>query len=75
MKATVTGVITSIEIKEKEGKVSTDILMAQPGEQKQLKVRLEGDRSKDFKLFSEVTFAGKVVLFTTQTGAGAILKA
>ena len=74
MKVTIYGILTSLEVKTKEEKTTTDLLIAQTGEQKQIKYRLEGDRSKDFKLFSELTLQGKLVMFQTQNGLSALIK-
>ena len=74
MKVSITGILTSLEVKTKEEKTTTDLLIAQTGEQKQIKYRLEGDRSKDFKLFSELTLQGKLVMFQTQNGLSALIK-
>ena len=75
MKITATGFVTSVELKEKDGKISTDIFIAQNGEQTQLKVRLNGDRLKDIKLYSEQTFTGRLMIYKTTNGVGSIMMA
>jgi hypothetical protein len=74
MKVSITGVLTSLEVKTKEEKTTTDLFIAQSGEQKQIKDRLDGDKSKDFKLFSEYTLHGKVVMYNTSSGIGSLIK-
>jgi hypothetical protein len=75
MKITAVGFVTSVELKEKEGKITTDLLLAQNGEQTQLKVRLSGDRLKDIKLYSEQTFTGRLMIYKTNNGVGSIMMA
>jgi len=79
MKITVTGFITSIEAKvteARDGKASkdvTDILLAQQGEQTQLKVRFNGNVAKDLKMYTEQTYTGRLIIYKTTAGVGSLL--
>jgi hypothetical protein len=75
MKVMVEGAITSIEVKTKDDKPITEILLAQQGEREQVKVRLDGDRSDDFDLFQMESFSGRLMLWSQRNGVGSLVMA
>lgn len=75
MKVTVEGVITSKEVKTKTGddgktRVSTELLLAQPGEKLQAAIRLQGDRTQDYELYVPAVFEGQLMSWKTRDGVG-----
>lgn len=75
MVVTVEGLVTSIEKKQKEEKVYTEILLAQKGEQQQVRVRLDGDQTQMFEEFEKATFFGRLMSWRTREGVGMMVMA
>lgn len=70
MVVSVEGVITSLEKKEKNEKVFTEIMLAQRGVQEQVRVRLEGDQTGQYGEFELTSFLGRLMTWTTRNGVG-----
>lgn len=74
MIVTVEGVITSKEriekIKDNKTVVSTELLLAQPGEKLQTPIRLDGDKTSDFELFQPAHFTGELLAWKTRDAVG-----
>lgn len=74
MIVTVEGVITSKELKKKDtdkGQViSTELLLAQPGDKVQTPIRLEGDQTSEYELFKPALFTGELLSWKTRDGVG-----
>lgn len=70
MLVTVEGVVTSVERKEKNNKVYTEVFVAQRGEQEQVRVRLYGDHSQSYVEYEKNTFYGRLMLWRTRDGVG-----
>lgn len=70
MVVSVEGLITSVEKKEKDGKVYTELLLAQKGEQTQVKVRLDGDQAQNYAEFECNSFMGRLMAWRTRDGVG-----
>lgn len=75
MVVTVEGIITSVEKKEKDGKVFTELLLAQKGEQNQVKVRLDGDQAQHYSEFERNSFMGRLMSWRTRDGVGMMVLA
>ncbi|MNW44036.1 hypothetical protein D3C74_212510 [compost metagenome] len=77
MRVEVEGLLTSVGIKEKEGKKSTELLLAQKGEKEQVTVRLEGDQQKLYegKLLTNHKFAGRLMTWASRNGVGSMVMA
>ncbi|MFD3274591.1 hypothetical protein ACE3MS_31345 [Paenibacillus dendritiformis] len=75
MVVTVEGIITSVEKKEKDGKVFTELLLAQKGEQNQVKVRLDGDQAQQYSEFERNSFMGRLMSWRTRDGVGMMVLA
>lgn len=75
MKIAVEGAITSIEVKEKDEKVFTELLLAQQGEREQVKVRLNGDRTDEFDMFQVESFQGRLMTWKQREGIGSMVMA
>lgn len=73
MKVTVEGVVTSIEVKTKDDKPVTELLLAQKGEREQVKVRMQGDRQQDYELFQVETFTGQLMMWKQREGVGSMV--
>lgn len=75
MIVTVDGTITSKELKKKEQedksvKVSTELLLAQPGDKILTPIRLEGDQLEQYDLFERASFTGQLLGWKTRDGVG-----
>lgn len=74
MIVTVEGLITSKEIKKKlkdnKEVVSTELLLAQPGEKVQTPIRLDGDQLEDYELLTPGHFTGRLMAWSTRDGVG-----
>lgn len=77
MRVTVQGLLTSVEVKSKENKKSTELLLAQQGEKEQVVVRLEGDLSKGYQenLLTPLEFSGRLMQWQTRNGVGSMVMA
>lgn len=75
MVVTVEGIITSVEKKEKDGKVFTELLLAQKGEQNQVKVRLDGDQAQQYSELERNSFMGRLMSWRTRDGVGMMVLA
>jgi hypothetical protein len=73
MRIIVKGLLTSAEVKVKDGKTTTDVLIAQKGEQSQLKARFQGDILNSLKMYSEMELSGRLIVYKTQNGVGSLL--
>lgn len=78
MKVSVEGVVTSKELKTKMGddnklRISTELLIAQPGEKVQATVRLEGNQVKDYEIFQPAVFTGSLMTWKTRDGVGMMI--
>lgn len=67
MNVSVAGKVTACEIVEKNNKVFTKLLLLQEGQRKQVLVRIDGRREYD--LFDDVEFTGRLVSWKTREGA------
>lgn len=74
MIVTVEGVITSKQliekIKDNKKVVSTELLLAQPGEKMQTPVRLNGDKTDNFEVLKPAMFTGQLLTWTTRESIG-----
>ncbi|WP_036720555.1 hypothetical protein [Paenibacillus sp. JCM 10914] len=74
MIVTVEGVITSKELKTKDtdkGPVlSTELLLAQPGEKMQTAVRLQGDKRELYDIYEKNDFTGQLIAWPSRDGVG-----
>lgn len=74
MIVTVEGVITSKERLEKtkddKKVISTELLLAQPGEKMQTPIRLQGDQTANFELFQPAHFTGELLTWKTRDAVG-----
>lgn len=74
MIVTVEGVITSKEkiekIKDNKTVVSTELLLAQPGEKVQAAIRLQGDQTGNFEIFEKNQFTGELLTWKTRDSVG-----
>ncbi|MDY8049659.1 hypothetical protein UY416_25550 [Paenibacillus polymyxa] len=74
MIVTIEGVITSKEriekIKDNKTVVSTELLLAQPGEKVQTAVRLDGDMTGNYELFEVNVFKGQLLAWRTRDSVG-----
>lgn len=77
MRVTVEGMLTSVEVKSKENKKSTELLLCQQGEKEQVVVRLEGDLSKGYveKMLTHHVFSGRLMQWQTRNGVGSMVMA
>lgn len=75
MKVTVEGAITSIEVKTKDEKPVTELLLAQQGEREQVVVRMSGKRDEDFTLFQMKEFSGRLMAWKQRDGIGMMVLA
>lgn len=77
MRVTVAGLLTSVEVKTKDQKKSTELLLAQQGEKEQVTVRLEGDLSKGYleNLLTQHTFTGRLMQWQSRNGVGSMVMA
>lgn len=69
----VEGVITSIEKKKKDDKVSTELLLAQKGEKTQVTVRVPGDKVDLYDLFEVASFQGRLMQWSGRNGVGSMV--
>ncbi|MCY9708127.1 hypothetical protein M5X00_29395 [Paenibacillus alvei] len=70
MVVSVEGIITSLEKKEKNEKVFTEIMLAQRGVQEQVRVRLEGDQTGQYDDFERTSFTGRLMTWASRNGVG-----
>ncbi|MEN1990823.1 hypothetical protein [Paenibacillus hubeiensis] len=74
MIVTVEGVITSNEriekIKDNKTVVSTELLLAQPGEKMQTPIRLDGDQTAKYELYQPAHFTGELLTWKTRDSVG-----
>lgn len=74
MIVTVEGVITSKNVVEKikddKKVISTELLLAQPGEKMQTPIRLQGDKTADYEIFKPVMFTGELLTWKTRDAVG-----
>lgn len=70
MVVTVEGIVTSVEKKEKNGEFFTELLLAQKGEQNQVRVRLSGDQTHQYSEFERSTISGRLMSWKTRDGVG-----
>jgi len=77
MRVTVEGLLTSLQVKEKDGKKNTELLLAQANEKEQVTVRLEGDFSKSYesKMLTPHKFTGRLMTWTARNGVGSMVLA
>lgn len=75
MRVTVEGLITSIEVGEKDGRPHTNILLAQQGEKVQVPVRLSGDKSNLYAPLEIATFTGRLGTWKQRDGIGTMVMA
>lgn len=77
MRVIVEGLLTSVEVKEKDGKKSTELLLAQPGEREQVRVRVDGDLGKSYmdKMLVNHTFSGRLMIWQQRNGVGSMVMA
>ncbi|MDQ0116833.1 hypothetical protein [Paenibacillus harenae] len=73
MIVTVEGVITSIATKEKDGKVSTELMLVQKGEKEQVTIRLQDDVTEAFEEYQRETFTGRLMTWQTRNGVGSMI--
>lgn len=73
MIVTVEGVITSIAKKQKDDKVSTELMLVQKGEKEQITVRLQDDVTDMFSEFERQTFTGRLMTWATRNGVGSMI--
>lgn len=73
MRVSVEGVITSIEIKEKDDKTNTELLLAQQGEKTQVTVRIPGNVADMFSLFEVTNFTGRLMMWKTRDAVGSMV--
>lgn len=77
MIVTVEGVITSKEriekIKDDKTVISTELLLAQPGEKVQTPIRLSGDKTGDYDIFNPYMFTGQLLTWKTRDGIGSMV--
>lgn len=69
----VEGVITSIEKKTKDEKVSTELLLAQKGEKTQVTVRVPGDKVALYDLYEVASFHGRLMQWAGRNGVGSMV--
>lgn len=67
MLVTVAGKVTACEVLQKNDKVYTKLLLLQEGQRKQVLVRIDGRR--EYGLFEDVEFTGRLVSWKTREGA------
>ncbi|WP_138756551.1 hypothetical protein [Paenibacillus sinopodophylli] len=73
MIVTVTGTITSIDLRVKEGKESTELLLAQDKQKEQITIRLNGDLQEYFKQWTPQTFTGRLMAWGQRNGVGSMI--
>ena len=73
MRVTVEGVVTSIELKKKDDKTSTELLLAQQGQKEQVTVRLHEDQTQMFALWEVNKFEGRLMTWQTRQGVGSMV--
>ncbi|NIK80609.1 hypothetical protein FHS15_005800 [Paenibacillus castaneae] len=77
MVVTVEGVVTSIGIKrtirDNVEKISTELLLAQANQKEQVTIRLNGDVTSAYKLFTPELFTGRLMTWTTRNGVGSMI--
>lgn len=75
MQVTVEGVVTSIEQATKDEKKFTVLMLAQKGEQQQVKVRLAGHCAANYSEFQVATITGRLMTWKTRDGVGMMVMA
>ncbi|MGE6579378.1 hypothetical protein ACQKFM_31280 [Paenibacillus xylanexedens] len=74
MIVTVEGLITSKELKKKlkdnKEVISTELLLAQPGEKMQTPIRLDGNKLGDYELLTPGMFTGRLMAWSARDGVG-----
>lgn len=70
MRVTVQGIVTSVENRTRDEKNYTEILLAQKGEQQQVKVRLPGHVADRYSEFELAEFTGNLIAWKTRDGVG-----
>lgn len=73
MIVTVEGTITSIDLKVKEGKESTELLLAQDKQKEQITIRLNGDLRNFFTQWKPQVFTGRLMAWSARNGVGSMI--
>lgn len=73
MRLTVEGTVTSIEVKSKNDKTFTELLLAQDGQKEQVTIRLDGDLSANYDRWTMEQFTGRLMTWATRNGVGSMV--
>lgn len=73
MQVTVQGHITSIDVRSKDDKIFTELMLAQKGEKELVPVRLAGAHDQNYSLFEIAEFNGRLLLWKTRDSIGKLV--